>query len=140
MRNNEITMKLLITGLVYKIWITFHAGSFSWIRYTKCSGVWVFTQRVIPNSGAERIGFIRSRVKKTPIRYETESDTLVIRYHVNGSQSFLAVATKRKSEMTSYLNNGDDVINYFAKLEKFLPHSIIIPSFMAVRSHMPELD
>ena len=55
-------------------------------------------------------------------------------------QSFLAVATKRKSEMTSYLNNGDDVINYFAKLEKFLPHSVIIPTFMAVGSHMSELD
>ena len=55
-------------------------------------------------------------------------------------QSFLAVATKRKSGMTSYLNNDDDVINYFAKLEKFLPHGIIIPSFMAVGSHMPELD
>ena len=37
----------------------------------------------LPNSGAERIGFIRSRVNKTPIRYETESDTLVIRYRVN---------------------------------------------------------
>ena len=42
-------------------------------------------QRVIPNSGAERIGFIRSLVNKTPIRYETESDTLVIRYRVNGA-------------------------------------------------------
>ena len=31
-------------------------------------------------------------------------------------------------------------MNYFAKFEKFLPHSIIIPSFMAVRSQMPELD
>ena len=29
--------------------------------------------------------------------------------------------------MTSYLNNGYDVMNYFAKFEKFLPHSIIIP-------------
>ena len=28
--------------------------------------------------------------------------------------------TKRKSEMTSYLNNGYDVMNYFAKFEKFL--------------------
>ena len=43
------------------------------------SRVCVFTQRVLPNSGAERIGFIWSRVNKTPIRYETESDTLVIR-------------------------------------------------------------
>ena len=49
--------------------------------------------------------------------------------------------TKRKSEMTSYLNNGYDVMNYFfSKLKQFLPHSIIIPSFMTVRSQMPELD
>ena len=41
--------------------------------------------------------------------------------------------------MTSYLNNGYDVMNYFAKFEKFLPHSIIIPSFMTVGSQMPEL-
>ena len=53
---------------------------------------------------------------------------------------FLAVATKRKSEMTSYLNNGYDVMNYFATFEKFLPHSIIIPSFMTIESQMPELD
>ena len=31
-------------------------------------------------------------------------------------------------------------MNYFAKFEKFLPHSIIIPSFMTIRSQMPELD
>ena len=42
--------------------------------------------------------------------------------------------------MTSYLNNGYDVINYFAKFEKFLPHSVIISSFMTVGSQMPELD
>ena len=48
--------------------------------------------------------------------------------------------TKRKPEMTSYLNNGPDVMNFFAKFETFLPHSIIIPSFMTVRSQMPELD
>ena len=42
--------------------------------------------------------------------------------------------------MTSYLNNGYDVMNYFDKFEKFLPHSIIIPSFMTVGSQMPELD
>ena len=52
----------------------------------------------------------------------------------------MAVSTKRKSEMTSYLNNGYDVMNYFAKFEKFLPHSIIISSFMTVGSQMPELD
>ena len=56
------------------------------------------------------------------------------------SQTFLAVATQRKSEMTSYLNNGYDVINCFAKFEKFLPHSIIILSFMSVGNQMPELD
>ena len=31
-------------------------------------------------------------------------------------------------------------MNYFAKFEKFLPHSIIIPSFMTVGNQMPELD
>ena len=49
----------------------------------------------------------------------------------------LAVATRRKSEMTSYLNNGYDIVNYFAKFEKFLPY---IPSFMTIGSLMPELD
>ena len=44
------------------------------------------------------------------------------------------------SEMTSYLNNGYNVMNYFAKFVKFLPHGIIIPSFMTVGSQMPELD
>ena len=29
-----------------------------------------------------------------------------------------------------------DVLNYFAKFEKFLPHSIIIPSFMTDGSQM----
>ena len=42
--------------------------------------------------------------------------------------------------MTSYLNNGYDVMNYFAKFEKFLPHSILIPSFMTVGSQMAEFD
>ena len=46
---------------------------------------------------------------------------------------------KAKSEMTSYLKNGYDVTNYFAKFEKFLPHNIVIPSFMTVVSQMPEL-
>ena len=45
-------------------------------------------------------------------------------------QTFLAVATKQKPEMTSNLNNGYDVMNYFAKFENFLPHIIIIPRFM----------
>ena len=51
----------------------------------------------------------------------------------------MAVAIKRKSEMASYLNDGYEVMNYFAKFEKFLPHSIIMPSFMIVGSQMPEL-
>ena len=42
--------------------------------------------------------------------------------------------------MMSYLNNGYDIMNCFAKFEKFLPHSITIPSFMTVESQMPELD
>ena len=42
--------------------------------------------------------------------------------------------------MTSYLNNGYDVMKYFAKFEKFIPHSIIMPSFMTIGSQMPELD
>ena len=42
--------------------------------------------------------------------------------------------------MTSYLSNGYDVMSYFAKFEKFLPHTISIPSFMTVGSQMPELD
>ena len=40
---------------------------------------------VIPNSGTESIGFIRNRVNKTPIQYEIEFDTLVIRCRVNGA-------------------------------------------------------
>ena len=42
--------------------------------------------------------------------------------------------------MTSYLNNGYDVMNCFAKFEKFLPDSIIIPSFMTVEGQMAELE
>ena len=42
--------------------------------------------------------------------------------------------------MTSYLNNGYDVMNCFAKFEKVLPHSIIKASFMTVESEIPELD
>ena len=41
--------------------------------------------------------------------------------------------------MTSYLNSGYDVMDYFANFEKFLPHSIIIPSSMTVGSQMSEL-
>ena len=39
--------------------------------------------------------------------------------------------------MTSYLNNGFDVMNYFAKFEKFLSHSTIMPSFMTVGGQIP---
>ena len=42
--------------------------------------------------------------------------------------------------MTSYLNNGYNVMKYFAKFEKSMPHSIITPSFMTIGSQMPELD
>ena len=42
--------------------------------------------------------------------------------------------------MTSYLDNGYDVMKYFAKFEKFIPHSIIIPSYMTIGSQMPGLD
>ena len=42
--------------------------------------------------------------------------------------------------MTSYLDNDYDVLNYFAKFEKFIPHGIIIPGFMTIRGQMPELD
>ena len=41
--------------------------------------------------------------------------------------------------MTSYLNNGYDFTNYFAKFENFLLHSIILTSFMTVGSQIPEL-
>ena len=34
----------------------------------------------------------------------------------------------------------NDVMNCSAKFEKFLPHSIITPSFTSVGSQMPELD
>ena len=35
---------------------------------------------------------------------------------------------KAKVRNDGILFNGYDVMNYFAKFEKFLPHSIIIPS------------
>ena len=54
-------------------------------------------------------------------------------------QTFLAVATEGKSEMTSYLNNGYDTINCFAKCENSYP-IVIIPSFISVGNKMPELD
>ena len=34
----------------------------------------------------------------------------------------------------------DDVMNYFAKFEKFILYGISIPSFMTDGSQMPELD
>ena len=48
--------------------------------------------------------------------------------------------SKRKLEMTSYLNNSYDVMNSSAKFETFLPHRIITLSFMTVGSQMPELE
>ena len=42
--------------------------------------------------------------------------------------------------MTSYLNNGYDVTNCFAKFENVLPRSIILPSFMTVGSKMAKLE
>ena len=42
--------------------------------------------------------------------------------------------------MTSYLDNGYDVMKYFTKFEKFIPHSIIVPSFMTIGSQMPKLE
>ena len=42
--------------------------------------------------------------------------------------------------MTSYLNNGYDVMNYVAKFENFILQSITIPGFMTIGSQMPELD
>ena len=42
--------------------------------------------------------------------------------------------------MTSYLDNGYDVMKYFAKFDKFIPRSIITRSFMTIESQMPELD
>ena len=48
---------------------------------------------------------------------------------------------KRKSEMTSYLNNGYDIMNDFAKFEKFLPHRISSQLLkILTSSQMPELD
>ena len=40
----------------------------------------------------------------------------------------------------SYLYNDCDIMNCFGKFEKFLPHSITIPSFITVGSEWPELD
>ena len=42
--------------------------------------------------------------------------------------------------MTSYLDNGYDVMKYFAKFEKFIPHSMVIARFMTIGSQMLELD
>ena len=47
---------------------------------------------------------------------------------------------KAIADMTSYLLNGYDVMKYFAKFEKFIPHSIIMPSFMTFGSQMLEVD
>ena len=70
--------------------------------------VGVYTKSYTEFRRAERIGFIRSRVNKTPIRYETESDTLVIRYRVNGaltSSSFdkMAVDTRDNTRIGIFM-------------------------------------
>ena len=52
----------------------------------------------------------------------------------------LTVVRKQRSGRTSYLTNGYNAMNYFAKFEKFLSHSVIMPSFMTVQSQMPELE
>ena len=49
-----------------------------------------------------------------------------------------------KLPITDIFNYGDTTMVMtswtFAKFEKFLPHTIIIPSFMSVGSQMPELN
>ena len=55
-------------------------------------------------------------------------------------EAFLAVTIQRKSAMTSLFSNGYDVMNCFAKFDKFLPQSIIVPGFMTVRGQITELD
>ena len=47
---------------------------------------------------------------------------------------------KAKVRNDVIFNNGYDVMNYFDKFEKHLPHNIIIPSFMTIESQMAELD
>ena len=37
-------------------------------------------------------------------------------------------------------DNGHDVMKCFATFQKYIPNSIIIPSFMTIGSQMPELD
>ena len=56
------------------------------------------------------------------------------------SEAFLAAVIQWKSEMTSHLNNGYDVMNCFAEFEKLLPHSIIMPSFRNIEGQMPGLN
>ena len=47
---------------------------------------------------------------------------------------------KAKVRNDVIFKHGYDVMNYFATFEKFIPHSIAIPSFMTIGSKMPELD
>ena len=61
------------------------------------------------------------------LEYEKLRDT----YEVNSS-------SQTKSEMTSYLNYGHFVLNYFAKFENFLRHSVTIPSFYGSIKCIPE--
>ena len=47
---------------------------------------------------------------------------------------------KAKVRNDVIFKNGYDVMNYFPKCDNFLPHRIIMQSFMAVGSQMPELE
>ena len=51
--------------------------------------------------------------------------------------SFLLVS---KLEILNTIRFVTTANSEFAKFEKFLPHSIIIPNFLTVGSQMPELD
>ena len=63
----------------------------------------VFTQRVVRDCGSRTIGFMQSRVNKTPIRHERESNTSLIRYRVNGASEARYSFLLRKALFTGYL-------------------------------------
>ena len=50
------------------------------------------------------------------------------------------VVTTRLKNLTSYLDNGYDDTKYFCRFEKFLCNTLFLPSFIAVRSQIAELD
>ena len=85
LRNNEIAMKLLITGLVYTISDHFSCRIvFMDPIHKMLRSVGVYTKSHT-EFGSRAYRIHTEPCKKTPIRYETESDPLVIRYHVNGA-------------------------------------------------------